>query len=48
MTAHDPAGAADPAEISAQQARLVLADTVIGAEPCPTCRPETKLGIDLA
>ncbi|BBC91242.1 DUF6233 domain-containing protein [Streptomyces griseofuscus] len=41
-------GRRTPAEISAEQARLVLAVTVIGAEPRPICRPETKLGIDLA
>ncbi|SEB32061.1 hypothetical protein SAMN04490357_0244 [Streptomyces misionensis] len=37
-----------PSAISAQQARMVLTDTVIGAEPCPICRPENTLGIDLA
>ncbi|MEU7466773.1 MULTISPECIES: hypothetical protein [Streptomyces] len=41
-------GRRTPAEISSEQARLVLAVTVIGAEPRPICRPETKLGIDLA
>ncbi|MEV7749658.1 DUF6233 domain-containing protein [Streptomyces griseofuscus] len=40
-------GQPTPAEISADQARLVLADTVIGVEPCPICRPETMLGTDL-
>ncbi|MER8062752.1 MULTISPECIES: DUF6233 domain-containing protein [unclassified Streptomyces] len=41
-------GRRTPSAISAQQARMVLTDTVIGAEPCPVCRPENKLGIDLA
>lgn len=27
---------------------MVLTDTVIQAGPCPICRPENKLGIDLA
>ncbi|MFJ4800099.1 DUF6233 domain-containing protein [Streptomyces murinus] len=36
-----------PAEISAHQARIVLADRVVAAEPCPICRPEIKLGINL-
>ncbi|MFE2386092.1 DUF6233 domain-containing protein [Streptomyces misionensis] len=41
-------GRRTPSAISAQQARMVLTDTVIGAEPCPICRPENTLGIDLA
>ncbi|MFI1607786.1 DUF6233 domain-containing protein [Streptomyces griseofuscus] len=41
-------GRRTPSAISAQQARMVLTDTVMGAEPCPICRPENKLGIDLA
>ncbi|MFH7340687.1 DUF6233 domain-containing protein [Streptomyces sp. KHY 26] len=41
-------GRRTPSAISAQQARTVLTDTVIGAEPCPICRPENKLGFDLA
>ncbi|MET9175820.1 DUF6233 domain-containing protein [Streptomyces misionensis] len=41
-------GRRTPSAISARQARMVLTDTVIGAEPCPICRPENKLGIDLA
>ncbi|MET8615882.1 DUF6233 domain-containing protein [Streptomyces misionensis] len=41
-------GRRTPSAISAQQARMVLTDTVIGAEPCPICRPENELGIDLA
>lgn len=41
-------GRRTPSEISARQARMVLTDTVIGAEPCPVCRPENSLGIDLA
>ncbi|MEW2623672.1 DUF6233 domain-containing protein [Streptomyces sp. NPDC048106] len=41
-------GRRTPSAITAQQARIVLTDTVIGAEPCPVCRPENKLGIDLA
>ncbi|MFY4721430.1 DUF6233 domain-containing protein [Streptomyces sp. LaBMicrA B280] len=40
-------GRRTPSAISATQARMVLADPVIGAEPCPICRPETKLGVDL-
>ncbi|MGZ0199509.1 DUF6233 domain-containing protein [Streptomyces sp. RM1] len=41
-------GRRTPSAISARQARMVLTDTVIGAEPCPMCRPENTLGIDLA
>ncbi|MEU5499542.1 DUF6233 domain-containing protein [Streptomyces griseofuscus] len=41
-------GRRTPSVISAQQAHMVLTDTVIGAEPCPICRPENTLGIDLA
>ncbi|TGZ12347.1 hypothetical protein DV517_74420 [Streptomyces sp. S816] len=41
-------GRRTPSAISAAQARMVLTDPVIGAEPCPICRPESKLGVDLA
>ncbi|MGW2650456.1 DUF6233 domain-containing protein [Streptomyces sp. NPDC001393] len=41
-------GCRTPSAISAQQARMVLTDTVIGAAPCPICRPDNKLGIVLA
>lgn len=41
-------GRRTPSAISVQQARMVLTDTVIQAGPCPICRPENKLGIDLA
>ncbi|WP_399167700.1 MULTISPECIES: DUF6233 domain-containing protein [unclassified Streptomyces] len=41
----DPAGRRAPSAISAKQARMVLTDPAIGAEPCPVCRPENKLGL---
>ncbi|WP_153815682.1 DUF6233 domain-containing protein [Streptomyces sp. SUK 48] len=34
-----------PSAISAKQARMVLTDPAIGAEPCPVCRPESRLGL---
>ncbi|MFJ6669059.1 DUF6233 domain-containing protein [Streptomyces sp. NPDC091383] len=40
-------GRRTPSAISARQARMVLTDPAIGAESCPVCRPENKLGVDL-
>ncbi|MFY4719761.1 DUF6233 domain-containing protein [Streptomyces sp. LaBMicrA B280] len=40
-------GRRTPSAISAKQARMVLTDPVIGAEPCLICRPENRLGVDL-